>query len=101
MRRVALLRSGGGGPIIVGGADNADVLRLEGFLNRNGHPHQRLDPGIDACAQTLIDRFHITPRELPIVLCPSGEMLRNPSEVALARCIGLLVTLEPDRKSVV
>ena len=24
-------------------------------------------------------------------------MLRNPSEVALARCIGLLVTLEPDR----
>ena len=97
LRRVALLRSGGGGPIIVGGADNADVLRLEGFLNRNGHPHQRLDPGIDACAQTLIDRFHITPRELPIVLCPSGEMLRNPSEVALARCIGLLVTLEPDR----
>jgi len=49
LRRVALLRSGGGGPIIVGGADNADVLRLEGFLNRNGHPHQRLDPGIDAC----------------------------------------------------
>src|SRR3954447_9718822 len=97
LRRVALLRSGGGGPIIVGGGGNADVLRLEGFLNRNGHPHQRLDPGIDACAQTLIDRFHITPRELPIVLCPSGEMLRNPSEVALARCIGLLVTLEPDR----
>src|SRR5947207_10174123 len=94
-RRVAAERRGG--PIIVGGADNADVLRLEGFLNRNGHPHQRLDPGIDACAQTLIDRFHITPRELPIVLCPSGEMLRNPSEVALARCIGLLVTLEPDR----
>src|SRR5205814_3938497 len=97
LRRVALLRSGGGSPIIVVGADNADVLRLESFLNRNGHPHQRLDPGIDACAQTLIDRFHITPRELPIVLCPSGEMLRNPSEVALARCIGLLVTLEPDR----
>jgi len=48
LRRVALLRSGGGGPIIVGGADNADVLRLEGFLNRNGHPHQRLDPGIDS-----------------------------------------------------
>jgi len=54
-------------------------------------------PGHRRVAQTLIDRFHITPRELPIVLCPSGEMLRNPSEVALARCIGLLVTLEPDR----
>ncbi|HVH80500.1 MAG TPA: cyclic nucleotide-binding domain-containing protein [Stellaceae bacterium] len=45
LRRVRLLRSGAGGPIIVGGAEHADVLRLEGFLTRNGHPHQRLDPG--------------------------------------------------------
>ena len=52
LRRVRLLRSGAGGPIIVGSADNVDVLRLEGFLTRNGHPHQRLDPGIDACARS-------------------------------------------------
>jgi hypothetical protein len=25
-------------------ADHADVLRLKGFLTRNGHPHQRFDP---------------------------------------------------------
>ena len=37
LRRVRLLRSGAGGPVIVGGADNTDVLRLEGFLERNGH----------------------------------------------------------------
>src|SRR3954451_25430958 len=81
LRRVRLLRSGSGGPIIVGTADHADVLRLEGFLTRNGHPHQRLDPAIDPCATALIERFHITSRELPIVLCPNGAMLRNPSEV--------------------
>jgi hypothetical protein len=51
-------------------ADHADVLRLEGFLTRNGHPHQRLDPKTDSCAQTLIERFHIDARDLPIVLCP-------------------------------
>jgi thioredoxin reductase (NADPH) len=73
------------------------VLRLEGFLTRNGHPHQRLDPSIDASAQALIERFHITPGELPIVLCPSGEMLRNPSDVDLARCIGLVAALGPNR----
>lgn len=39
LRRVRLLDSGAGGPIIVGSADNGDVLRLEGFLTRNGHPH--------------------------------------------------------------
>src|ERR1700680_615590 len=68
LRRVRLLRSGSGGPVIVGGADNAEVLRLETFLSRNGHPHQRLDPDVDTCAGALIERFHITRRELPIVL---------------------------------
>jgi thioredoxin reductase (NADPH) len=92
LRRVLLLRNGAGGPVIVGSADNADVLRLESFLSRNGHPHQRLDPDVDTCAGALIERFHITRRELPIVLCPTGEMLRNPTEVELAR-IGLVAAL--------
>ena len=57
LRRVALLETGGGGPIIVGSAASGDVLRLEGFLARNGHPHQLLDPATDPCAQALIERF--------------------------------------------
>jgi len=97
LRRMRLLRSGAGGPIIVGGADNADVLRLENFLDRNSHPHQRLDPNSDLCARALIERFHITSRELPIVLCPKGAILRNPTEVELARCIGMVTSLDQDR----
>jgi thioredoxin reductase (NADPH) len=97
LRRVGLLETGAGGPIIVGSADPADVLRLEGFLTRNGHPHQRFDPKTDPCAQTLIERFHIEARELPIVLCPNGQLLRNPSDVELARCIGLVKPIDPDK----
>jgi thioredoxin reductase (NADPH) len=97
LRRMRLLRSGAGGPIIVGGADNADVLRLENFLDRNSHPHQRLDPNSDLCARGLIERFHITSRELPIVLCPNGAILRNPTDVELARCIGMVTSLDQDR----
>ena len=97
LRRVGLLDRGAGGPVIVGSADHADVLRLEGFLTRNGHPHQRFDPKTDPCAQTLIDRFHIDARELPIVLCPNGQLLRNPSDVELARCIGLVKPIDPDK----
>jgi thioredoxin reductase (NADPH) len=97
LRRVRLLRSGAGGPVIVGGADNTDVLRLEGFLERNGHPHQRLDPNSDPCARALIERFQVTSRELPLVLCPNGAMLRNPTEVELARCIGMVASLDPGR----
>jgi thioredoxin reductase (NADPH) len=47
LRRVGLLETGAGGPVIVGRPDNADVLRLEGFLRRNGHPRQRLNPDTD------------------------------------------------------
>jgi thioredoxin reductase (NADPH) len=95
--RVRLLRTGGGGPIIVGGADNTDVLRLESFLTRNAHPHQRLDPTTDACARALVERFQVAPQELPLVLCPNGAMLRNPTEMELARCIGMVASLDPDR----
>ncbi|MGC1412683.1 MAG: FAD-dependent oxidoreductase [Acetobacteraceae bacterium] len=97
LRRVGLLETGAGGPVIVGGAAHADVLRLEGFLARNGHPHQRLDPETDPCAQALIERFHIKPSELPIVLCPSGELLRNPSEDRLARSLGLVGPIDPNK----
>src|SRR6202011_2969550 len=95
LRRVGLLETGAGGPVIVGSVDNRDVLRLEGFLVRNGHPHQLLDPKTDPGAQTLIERFHIDPRELPIVVCPNGDFLRNPSENQLARCIGLVKPIDP------
>jgi thioredoxin reductase (NADPH) len=81
LRRVGLLETGAGGPVIVGGAGNGDVLRLEGFLRRNGHPHQRLNPETDPEAKALIERFHVDAGQLPIVLCPGGQLLRNPSEI--------------------
>jgi thioredoxin reductase (NADPH) len=97
LRRVGLIETQAGGPVIVGRAENGDVLRLENFLGRNGHPHQRLDPENDADAKALLERFQIDPGELPIVLCPGGQLLRNPGETELARCIGLVGPLDPDR----
>ncbi len=97
LRRMGLLETGAGGPIIVGRADNGDVLRLQGFLRRNAHPHQLLNPETDSCAKTLIERFHVDPGELPIVLCPGGELLRNPGENELARCVGLIGPIDPNR----
>jgi len=96
LRRVGLLETGAGGPVIVGPAGNGDVLRLEGYLARNGHPHHRLDPAEDEDARALIERFHIGPGQLPIVLCPGGQLLRNPTERELARCIGLVGPIDPN-----
>jgi thioredoxin reductase (NADPH) len=97
LRRVGLLETGAGGPVIVGRAENGDVLRLQGFLRSNGHPHQRLDPETDPEAKALIERFHVDPGQLPIVLCPGGQLLHNPGETELARCIGLVGPIDPDR----
>ncbi len=97
LRRVLHLQAGTGGPIILGRAENGDVLRLQGFLRRNGHPHQLLNPETDAPAKVLIERFHIDPGQLPIVLCPSGQLLRNPGETELARCLGLVRPIDPER----
>jgi thioredoxin reductase (NADPH) len=97
LRRVAILQAAVAGPIILGRAENGDVLRLEGFLRRNGHPHKLLNPETDAPAKVLIERFHVDPGQLPIVLCPSGQLLRNPSEDELARCLGLVRPIDPER----
>jgi len=93
LRRVGLIESGAG-PIVVGSEQNGDVLRLTNFLRRNGHPYRQLDPADDSCAQTLVARFNVEPEELPIVLCPNGNLLRNPTEGQLARCVGLVGPLD-------
>jgi thioredoxin reductase (NADPH) len=97
LRRVGLIERGAGGPVIVGPIGNGDVLRLAAFLSRNGHPHQRFDPETDPEARVLIERFHVDPGQLPIVLCPAGQLLRNPTEIELARCIGLVGSIDQSR----
>src|SRR6202049_1756688 len=69
LRRVGLIETGAGGPGIVGHGGSGGVLRLQGFLSRNGHPHLRLDPEADTEARTLIERFDLDPGQLPIVIC--------------------------------
>jgi thioredoxin reductase (NADPH) len=94
LRRVGLIEAGAGGPIIIGRADDGDVLEMEGFLSRNGHPFQHLDPERDTEAETLIEKFHLDPARLPVVLCPDGTFRYSPSEDELARCLGLVRAID-------
>ena len=96
LRRVALIESGAGGPVLIGAASSPDVARLRSFLSRNGIPHMLLDPATDADAQAFIARYAPEPAQLPLAVCPNGEVLRNPNENELARCIGMLDAGAPD-----
>jgi thioredoxin reductase (NADPH) len=44
-----------------------------------------LNPENELAAKALIERFHVDPSQLPIVLCPRGQLLRNPGEDELAQ----------------
>jgi len=90
LRRVGLLETGAGGPVLIGENSSADVARLRSFLSRNGIPHLLLDPATDEEARALIERYSPGPGELPLVVCPDGSVMLNPTEGALARCIGML-----------
>ena len=97
LRRVGLVQAGVAGPVIIGRAGHHDVLRLAGFLTRNGQPHRALDPDTDSCAATLLDRFEVDRAQLPIVVCPNGSMLRNPTELELSRCLGLVQAIDASK----
>ena len=89
IRRVALIESGAGGPVLIGAPAMPDMVRLEGFLRRNGMPLTLLDPETDEDARALVAQFDVSDDDLPLVICPGGEVLRNPTEAALAHCLGL------------
>ena len=95
LRRVGLIESGASGPILIGGAESPDVLRLQNFLRRNGHPHQVIDATQDDATAALLTQYGATAADV-LALCPNGEVLLNPSEDSLARCLGMLDTADHD-----
>src|SRR5881397_3497124 len=97
LRRVALIETGTGGPVLVGAASSGDVARLRNFLSRNGIPHMLLDPAGDPDARAFVERYAPRAGDLPLAVCPDGSVLRNPSENVLAKCIGMLDASGADR----
>ena len=78
LRRVNLLQGGVGGPALIGSPMASDVVRLQGFLTRNGHPYHLLDPQVDKDAADMVARYAPSPQELPLVVVPDGSVLKNP-----------------------
>jgi thioredoxin reductase (NADPH) len=89
LRRLLLISYGQGNAILLGSRHSANTLHLREFLSRNGHPHTYIDLDVDQGAQDLLDRFSITPAEIPVVICNGVTVLRNPTTHELAKFLGL------------
>jgi len=97
LRRVSLIQGGVGGPVLIGLSNSSGVIRLQGFLTRNGYPHYLLDPQRDHDAAELIARYSPSPTDWPLVVAPDGTVLRNPGESELARKMGMLRSIAKDK----
>ncbi len=94
LRRVSLIDSGAGGPVLVAPTGTPGLSRIEYFLRRNGHPYLVLDPAHEHEAAMLLRRHAEggagrPPSELPLVVLPDGRVLHDPSESELSKALGL------------
>jgi thioredoxin reductase (NADPH) len=89
LRRLMLINSGFGDVVVLGSMHCGGTLRLREFLSRNGHPYTYLDLDTDKHAQEVLDRFNVTIREIPVLICRGTKVLRNPTPQEVADCLGL------------
>jgi thioredoxin reductase (NADPH) len=87
-RRVAVIAHGIGDVLLIGSAGSGATLRIKQFLTRNGHPFKYLDLDRDPDVRQLLDRFHVEPSEIPVVICRGEVVLKNPSNQEIADCLG-------------
>jgi thioredoxin reductase (NADPH) len=88
LRRMGVLQAGSGEVTVLGSSQAGNTLRIREFLTRNARPYVDIDIDHDPDAQALLERFHVEPQDLPVVLC-RGQVLRNPNSANLAECLGI------------
>jgi len=88
LRRARLFEGGVGDVILIGSSHSQETLRIQEFLMRNSHPYASIDLERDPGVQDLLDRFHVALTDVPVIICRSEVVLRNPSNREIAECLG-------------
>ena len=96
LRRVGLIEEGGVGSVLVGTPGTPELVRLEGFLGRNGYPYTVLDASDDAEGRAIVERSGVLPEELPLMVCPNGTVLKRPTDAEAGIILGITPVLDPN-----
>jgi thioredoxin reductase (NADPH) len=89
LRRVAFIEDEYGAVIVLGRDNLAETLRLREFMMRNGQPSAYFDVDRHEEAQGLMQRFGIVAEDLPAVITPDGQVLKQPTIRQLADAAGI------------
>ena len=95
-RRASLMRRVHGGVIVIGYGHDAETMRMQQFLVRNGHPNRLIEAETNPTAQLLLDGLDLDSSELPVVFLPDQRVLRNPSNATLADELGISKVFESE-----
>jgi thioredoxin reductase (NADPH) len=96
LRRVGLIQEGSAGSVLVGRPGEPDLVRLQGFLARNGYPCTVLDASAEGEGRAVVERLGVHPEDLPLMLCPNGTVLKRPTDAEAGACLGITPDLDPD-----
>jgi thioredoxin reductase (NADPH) len=94
LRRMGLLAGHQGDVVVVGSRHSAATLRVQEFLTRNGHPYRYIDVDADDSVQALLDGFHVSLSDVPVLICRGERVLKNPSNAEVAECLGFNAAIE-------
>jgi thioredoxin reductase (NADPH) len=97
LRRVRLIARGLGDAVLLGSNHCAGTLRVREFLSRNAQPYAFVDLDHDEDVQELLDRFHVSADDMPVLICRGERVLRNPTDEQVAECLGLNEAVVADR----
>ena len=97
LRRAGLIETGGGGPVLIGPAIHPDLIRLQGFLARNASPPLGARSHRGSRGRMLLEHYEAGEADVPLVVCPDGSLLKNPTEADLALALGMRRLDHPDR----
>ena len=94
LRRLQLIDQGFGDALLLGSNHCQGSLHIREFLTRNGHPYKFVDLDTDPDSQQMLDQFHVSAGDIPVVICRGSVVLRNPTIQQVADCLGLNPTID-------
>lgn len=97
LRRVGLIEGGAAGSVLIGRSGESELVRLQGFLSRNGYPHTTIDAVGDEEGRAIVDRLGLQADDLPLMICPIGTVLKRPSNADVGVCLGMTPDLDPSK----
>ena len=96
-RRTELLAQGITDVAIYGSIHCSGTLRIKEFLTRNNYGYTFVDLERESNVDDMIEQFHVSVADVPVVICRGNIVLKNPTNEQIAECLGFNETVDQSR----